>query len=122
MNINTCTRLFITGICRTGQIAHIFRRILLITFFEFLNFYRTTDFTMQNVVTISSTISSIPRYETGQGFYMVGYDIIRMRTVRKVGGHLQGSSGDISSLYFQLCTIFDRPGLAIWNQSAAEPG
>ena len=75
LNINTCTRLFVTGICRTGQIAHIFRRILLITFFEFLNFYRTTDFTMQNVVTPSSTISSIPRYETGQGFYMDGYDI-----------------------------------------------
>ena len=72
LNINTCTRLFITGICRTGQIAHIFRRILLITFFEFLNFYRTTDFTMQNVVTSSSTISSIPRYETGQGFIWFG--------------------------------------------------
>ena len=90
LNINTCTRLFVTGICRTGQIAHIFRRILLTIFFEFLNFYRTTDFTMQNVVTISSTISSIPRYETGQGFYMVWYDIIRKWTVQKVGGLLKG--------------------------------
>ena len=119
MNINTCTRLFITGIYRTGQIAHIFRRILLITFFEFLNFYRTADFAMQNVVTTSSTISSIPRYETGQGFCMVGYDEIWIYSGKglkvdgqKVGGHLQGSSGESIStqrgLYFQLCIIYSK--------------
>ena len=93
LNINTCARLFITGICRTGQIAHIFRRILLITFFEFLNFYRTTDFTMQNVVTSSSTISSIPRDETGQGFYMDGYDIrYSLKIDMKVDGTKSGRS------------------------------
>ena len=68
MNIDTCTGLFIAGICRTGQFAHIFGRILLIIFFEFLNFYRTTRVTMQNVV---SRIISIPRDKTGQGFDLV---------------------------------------------------
>ena len=84
MNFKTCTRLFITGICdrnicrtvqiRPGQFAHIFG---LITFFEFLNFYRTTDFTMQNVV---CRIISITRNITGQGFYLVWSKVNGLRS------------------------------------------
>ena len=91
VNFNTRTRLFIPSFGRTGQFAHIFGRILLITFFEFLNFYRTTDFTMQNVV---SRIISITRNITGQGFYLVWSKVNGLRSkwaIRRVQSEWSGS-------------------------------